>query len=179
MLPYGDKDTPSDSGRGVERALARYLFEKVDRVVGPVARDRVAVLQGVDARSSDGIKIILRHFRCDYVIRSTPIGDSGVYALVWAQARVGLQVQLEHGRRGTVLWRARHVATRSDGGIPLSPLGVVSNMFWAARLKSDGEQFKSLADDAARRIMRTFPNVRREGMRGRAGHPQKIAVKSR
>ena len=179
VLPFGGKNLPSGRGRFVERALARYLFEKVDRVVGPVARDHVAELQGVDARSSDGVEYLLRQFRCDYVIRSTPVGNNGIYALVWAQAQVGLQVQLEHGRRGTVLWRARHVATRSDGGLPFSPIGVVVNAFWAMRFQSDQEEFKTLTDDAARRIMRTFPNVRREGARGRTGYPQKIAVKSR
>ncbi len=179
VLPFGGKEMSSGRGHAVERALARYLFEKVDHVVGPLARDHVAEVQGIDARSSDGMELLLRHFRCDYVIRSTPVGDNGVYALVWAQARVGLQVQLEHGRRGTVLWRARHVATRSDGGLPLSPLGVAANMFWAARFQSDREEYKTLTDDAARRIMRTFPNVRREDVRERAGYPQKIAVKSR
>ena len=179
MLPFGDKDTPTGRGRSIERALARNLFEKVDRVVGPVARDRVAERQGVDARSSDGMEFLLKYFRCDYVIRSTSVGDSGVYALVWAQARVGLQVQLEHIRRGTILWRARHIATRSDGGLPLSPLGVAANMFLAARLQSDREEFKTLMDTAARRIIRTFPNVRREDFKVRYGYPKKIVLKYR
>jgi len=179
VLPFGDKDMSSGRSRSVERALARYLFEKVDRVVGPVERDHVAKLQGVDTRSSFGVEYLLRHFRCNFVIRSTPVGNNGTYALVWAQAKVGLQVQLEHGRRGTVLWRARHVATRSDGGFPFSPIGVAVNAFWATRFQSDQEKFKTLTDDAARRIMRTFPNVRREGARGQTGYPQKIAVRSR
>ena len=179
VLPLGEKEVSSDRGRAVERALARYLYEKVDRVFGPVERDNVSNLQGIDARSPDGVEYLLRHFRCDYVIRSTPVGDSGFYALVYAQARVGLQVQLEHGRRGTVLWRARHIATRSDGGFPLSPLAIAVNAFWATRFQSDQEEFKTLTDDAARRIMRTFPNVRRDGARGRASSSRKLAVKSR
>jgi hypothetical protein len=179
VLPLDGKGISPERGRDVERALARHLFEKVDRVVGPVERENVSKLQGVNARSSDGVEFLLRHFRCDYIIRSTPIGDNGVYALVWAQARVGMQVQLEHGRRGTVLWRARHVATRSDGGFPLSPLGIAVNAFWATRFQSDQEEFKTLTDDVTRRIMRTFPNVRRVDARERADYTQIIVEKPR
>jgi hypothetical protein len=179
ILPFGKKDISSGRSRSVERALARYLFEKVDRVVGPVERDYVAELQGFDARSSDGVEYLLSHFRCGHVIRSTPVGDNGTYALVWAQAKVGLQVQLEHGRRGTVLWRARHIATRSEGGLPLSPLGVAVNVFWATRFQSNQEEFRTLTDDAARRIVRTFPNIRRKGGIGQAGYHPKIAVISK
>ena len=179
VLPFGGKEISSDRGRAVERALARHLFEKVDRVVGPAERDNVADVQGFDARSSEGVEYLLKHFRCDYVIRSTPVGDDGVYALVWAQARVGLQIQLEHGRRGTVLWRARHVAIRSDGGLPLSPVGAVVNAFWATRFQSNQEEFKTLTDDAARRIMQTFPNVRRKVAKGSVSYSRKFTAKSR
>ena len=177
VLPLGEKEVSSDRGRAVERALARYLYEKVDRVVGPRERDDAANRLGVDARSTDGMEHILRHFRCDYAVRSAPIGDHGVYALVWAQARVGLQVQLEHGRRGTVMWRARHVATRSDGGLPFSPVAVVVNAFRAARFQGDHEEFDTLIDDAARRILRTFPRVKRFRARSKIGDSKKIAVK--
>ena len=177
VRPFGEEGKTTGVGHPVERALTRYLYEKVDRVVGPRERDDAANRLGVDARSTDGMEHILRHFRCDYAVRSAPIGDHGVYALVWAQARVGLQVQLEHGRRGTVMWRARHVATRSDGGLPFSPVAVVVNAFRAARFQGDHEEFDTLIDDAARRILRTFPRVKRVRARSQIGDYKKIAVK--
>ena len=178
IRPFGNESMTTGVGHAIERALARYLYEKVDRVVGPRERDQAANRLGVDARSTDGMEYILRHFRCDFVVRSTPIGNNGVYAVVWAQARVGLQVQLEHERRGTVLWRARHIATQSEGGFPLSPVGVVVNAFWAAQFKSDQEKFDTLVDDATRRILRTFPDVKRVNPKRRAGYSGNISVKS-
>ena len=121
----------------------------------------------MDARSTDGIEHLLSHFQCDFVVRSAPIGDHGIYALVWAKAQVGIQLQLEHGRRGIVMWRARHVATRSEGGLPLTPVGAVVNAFWAAQFQADREEIATLIDKAVRRIMRTFPSVKRVIARGK------------
>jgi len=177
IRPFGDEGKTSGVGYAIERALARYIYEKVDRVIGPKERNQAANRLGVDARSTDGLDAILSHFRCDFVIRSTPIGDNGVYAVFWAQARVGLQVQLEHERRGTILWRARHIATRSEGGFPLSPIGVAVNAFWAAQFQSNKEEFDTLIDDAARRIFRTFPEVKRFNTKRQARYSGNIKVK--
>ena len=69
------------------------------------------------------------------------------------------------------------MATRSDGGLPFSPVGVVVNAFWAARFQGDHEKFDTLIDDAARRILRTFPGVKRVRARSQIRDSKKVAVK--
>ena len=68
-------------------------------------------------------------------------------------------------------------ATRSDGGLPFSPAAIVVNAFWAARFQGDHEEFDTLIDDAARRILRTFSRVKRVRARSQIGNSKKIAVK--
>ena len=63
-------------------------------------------------------------------------------------------------RDDKVVWQARHVATRSDGGVPLSPASAIVNIFQAASFQGDGDVNFSLADDAVRRIVKTLPDVR-------------------
>ena len=79
------------------------------------------------------------------------------FALVWAQLSLGLEAQLSRARDGLVLWKARHTATRSDGGIAISPFGVVSSAVEATALVSDGDQLVSLAADVTRRVIATLP----------------------
>ena len=59
-----------------------------------------------------------------------------------------------------VLWKARHVANRSDGGLPFSIIGVAVAGFEAARFRADEDVPDSLIDDAVRRMMVTLPDVR-------------------
>ena len=69
---------------------------------------------------------------------------------------------------GHVLWRARHIANRSDGGIPLSPIGIAVDAFSSAQFSSDREIAESVVDDAVRRLVRSLPNARSYSKLGRA-----------
>jgi hypothetical protein len=61
---------------------------------------------------------------------------------------------------GHVLWKARHIADRSDGGLPLSPIGIAVDTFTSAQFSSDREISESVVDDAVRRLVRSLPNAR-------------------
>ena len=59
-----------------------------------------------------------------------------------------------------VIWKARHVANRSDGGVPFSLIGIAVAGLKATRLQADHDVPDSLIDDAIRRMMVTLPDVR-------------------
>jgi hypothetical protein len=94
---------------------------------------------------------------CGYEVEFRLIQAQSVFVLVWAQLSLGLEVRLTRARDGRVLWQARHTASRSDGGIAVSPLGAVTSAVEAAALASDGEQVVSLMADVTRRIAATLP----------------------
>ena len=79
------------------------------------------------------------------------------FALIWARLSIGLEVQLTRASDGRLLWKARHTASRSQGGITLSPLGAATHMVEAAALTSDADQATSLVADLTRRIVATLP----------------------
>ena len=62
---------------------------------------------------------------------------------------------------GHVLWKARHIADRSDGGLPLSPIGLVVDTYSSSQFSSDREIAESVVDDAVRRIVRSLPDARK------------------
>ena len=63
-------------------------------------------------------------------------------------------------RDGFVVWRARHAATRSEGGLPTSFLSAAVNMFAAGAQHADPDVRLSVADDAVRRIVVSLPDTR-------------------
>ena len=80
--------------------------------------------------------------------------------VVWARRGFGLQVTLTRAGDETVLWKARHLAMRADGGVPLSPVSAALAGFNAARFHADTDMEESLADDVVRRIAASLPDVR-------------------
>lgn len=146
--------------RVVEDALARQLSGKVNRVIGPNERDRFVRRLALDlSRPGDG-RVLARQARCGFFVWAKPWGGGSLYALVWTQTRVGLELVMTRAGGDDSLWQARHVATRSDGGFPLSPFSIASNAFMAARLNADGDVPLSLIDDALRRMIHTLPDTR-------------------
>jgi hypothetical protein len=61
---------------------------------------------------------------------------------------------------GHVLWKARHIADRSDGGLSLSPIGIAVDTYSSTQFLSDREISDSVVDDAVRRIVRSLPDAR-------------------
>lgn len=147
-------------GRVIEDALARQVSGKVNRVIGPNERDRLVRRLAVDLSRPGDRRVLARQARCGFFVQAKPWGGESVYAVLWTQTRVGLEVTMTRAGDDAVLWRARHVATRSDGGLPLSPFSIASNAFMAARLNGDGDVPLSLVDDALRRMIRTLPDTR-------------------
>ena len=56
------------------------------------------------------------------------------------------------------LWKARHTASRSDGGLPLSPFSAPLSAFQAASLAGDDDVTPSMVEDVVRRLFATLPN---------------------
>ena len=80
--------------------------------------------------------------------------------LVWSELRLGLEARLFRQRDGVELWKARHVARRSDGGLSFSPFGLVVNAYDANSFSSDGDIVVSVSEDLVRRIIASLPNTK-------------------
>ena len=74
--------------------------------------------------------------------------------------RIGIEVKMVRAGNGQLLWRARHVANRSEGGIPFTPIGVVVDGYSSTRFSADREIIDSVVDDAVRRLVASLPNAR-------------------
>lgn len=163
VMPFAGTATNDPRTVIVEESLARQLSIHLSRVIGPRARERWVRDLAVDLANERDRKTLARASGCGFLLESAPWGEGAVFALFWTQERVGLEVRLLRARDGVLLWKARHVATRSEGGIPLSPLSAVYNILSVGDFKADGDVPVSLVDDATRRMVQTLPDTRSFG----------------
>lgn len=162
VLPVSEATMASPEAMIVEAAMARHLGQKLPRVIGPKERDDRADALAVDLSAADGRRVFAQQTRCPYMVSITPDGGESLYLVFWAQERLGLEAVLFAAAETDAppVWRARHVARRSDGGLPLLPFGAAVSAFSAGHLAADEEVMDSLADDWARRTVASLPDLR-------------------
>lgn len=144
----------------VEEAVARHLGGRFNKVVSPFERDNLTRTMAVDLNHPTDRKAYARNTRCKFFVELTPITQGNTYLLFWSQSALGLEVRLTDVSGESILWKARHIATRSDGGLPLSPVSAAYSAFSASLLAEDSDVPYSLADDLARRLTATLPDMR-------------------
>lgn len=144
----------------LEAAFARHLHAKVDKVIGPTDRKKITRKMVVDLSHPQDRKLYARNMRCGYFLSLRALDDEGDYLFFWNREAVGAEAILTSTDDQEILWKARHVADRQDGGVPLSPISAVISLFEASSLSADQDVNQSLSDDLARRILETLPGLR-------------------
>ncbi len=159
VLPMLRAPTP-DQAMTIERALARHLSQRLPRVIGPLERRRRARALAVDLARPGDRRILAESAACPALVEATLFEARDDYVVFWARRSLGLEVVMTRAADDTLLWRARHLAMRAAGGLPLSPVSVATTGLDATWFHADGEIADSLADDAVRRIAASLPDVR-------------------
>ncbi len=159
VMPPPDDGAPASVTVNVEAAVARHLRDKVRRVIGPLERRRAERRLALDLNDAGDRRRLARHERCNAFVRWRLIGSSSANFLVWSHRDVGLDVEMFRDPDKT-LWKASHVAHRSDGNVPLSPLSAPFAIYVAARFSKDRDILPSMIDDTMRRLVVSLPDVR-------------------
>ncbi len=160
ILPSQGEAAKSRPGRMIEEAAARQLSFRIERVIGPDHRDRLTRELAIDPTTPKGRMRFAQATGCDTAVEIVTNGLETTFVVVWAQAKLHLAMRLVRARDGKELWRAAHVASRSEGTIPLSPVSFPIGAFSAGRFHGDDDVFPSMADDVARRIVASLPDTR-------------------
>jgi hypothetical protein len=165
ILPFEATDgTAAAQARMAEDSVARQLSAKIDRVIWPRTRDKLVRRWAMDLSHPRDRKSFASQARCGHLVEIAPFGGESMFALVWTQERIGLEIRMRRASDETLVWQARHSATRSEGGVPFSPFSAAFNALSVGRFKSDSDVPHSLLDDAARRIIKTLPDTRVYGL---------------
>jgi hypothetical protein len=143
-------------GPVVEEALSRHLSRKLGRVVDAADRSVFSQRAALDLVHEADIQALAQLTNCSTYLRSRVVGSAKTNLLVWSQIQVGIEVAMIRATDGVVLWRARHMAQRSDGGLPLTPIGAIVDAYTSIKFSSDREITESMIDDTVRRIVKSI-----------------------
>lgn len=156
---------PADPGldRGIASrvagSLGRHLADHFGRVVGSEESTRAAGRMAYDAAGEQEQRALAAGMACDSVLRWRVLDGSGRFAVILADQRFGLEVELVRARDGLALWQASHLGNRWAGGAPLSWLALPLAVAQAVQLHHDDDGFASLIEDVVRRMTATLSVV--------------------
>lgn len=156
VLPPQRNDSSGFAHR-VERTLVRHLLDRFQRVIGGPGRKARAVKLAFDLTASADRREFAQEIDCTSVFEFRIFQPRHEYMLIWSEIRIGLEARLFRKSDGTLLWKAQHVARRSDGGVSFSPFGLAVNAYEANALSSDGDVVESVTEDLVRRVMKSMP----------------------
>ncbi|MDH3241489.1 MAG: hypothetical protein OEO83_12585 [Alphaproteobacteria bacterium] len=155
------KDKPSpDVIRLVGPALARYLGERLPRVIDPLERKRLEKTHGIDPHDKSGRLRFAKATGCNAYLLWRVVSAEDSYFLVWSQRRLRVEAALYRVGDDRLFWQAAHTGRRSDGTLPLSPLSLPFAVFEATNFTADNDVLPSMIDDVVRRLIITLPDLR-------------------
>ena len=79
-----------------------------------------------------------------------------LFAVVYSQVSVGAKVRMYDVKSGELLWRGEHVARIHEGGVSLSPIGIVATIVATAMNVRDIQLLRA-CDDLFRDMVKTIP----------------------
>lgn len=115
-----------------------------------------AVVEDLDG-DLDAVALEARVRSCPYALVADLIAQDNAYFLVWSRKRIGIRVRLIRADDKEELWSAQHIASRSEGDLPLDPFGAIVTVFRTKDFADDKDVVPSMVDDALRRIFASFP----------------------
>jgi hypothetical protein len=144
----------------IEKTIVRHLSEKVSRVISGKERKLKANLLAYDLSVPRERKEFAGSEYCEAFLEYNIYQPKNSYMLIWSERRIGLEVKLFSQTNGTEIWKAKHIARRSDGGLSFSPFGLAMNAYEANKFAMDEDIVASISEDLVRRILTTFPNIK-------------------
>lgn len=140
----------------VDASMMRHVRLRFPRIV---AQDRVASTletHGFSTGSAEERERLGRLLGCPLLLQAGLHRAEADYLLLWTRYRLGMEISLRRAGDDVVLWRARHVAERLDGTLPLSIASIAVSVLSAGRSANDNDVVHSLVDDLTRRIFETL-----------------------
>lgn len=159
VLPT-EKAPNADSSVQIARAFARHLRGRMDRVIFPLEAMGLARNLALDLNEETDLRRLAHKSRCAYFARSSVYDYGEEFGLVLAQKKIGVHATIFKPDHEYPVWEATNTAWRGDGGVPLSPLSIITSVTSAAIFSQNREIMASLADDLFRRLVTTIPDNR-------------------
>lgn len=96
-------------------------------------------------------------FHCDFLIYGDITMFRRMFLGLYAQFAVGARIRMVETAYGTVVWQKKLVQRAHEGGLPISPFGVIPD-FLRYSMSLREEQKIALVEKACRELIKEMPN---------------------
>ena len=144
----------------VEDVLARHFQTYFKRTISPLTRIYIVGKNAYDLSSKKELKHFSKSVGCKYGLLATVKKLETNYVVSYALRSFDVAIELIELNDDKVLWRDSHSASRSAGGLPTGPLGLIMNISNAHTFLNDADGFEALVEDVIRKLSKRFLHFR-------------------
>ena len=144
----------------VEDVLARHFQTHFKRTISPSTRKYIVEKSAYDLSSRKELRHFSKSAACKYGLLATVKKLETNYVVSYALRSFDVAIELIELNDDKVLWRDSHSASRSAGGLPTGPLGLIMNISNAHTFLNDADGFEALVEDVIRKLSKRFLHFR-------------------
>ena len=144
----------------VEDVLARHFQTYFKRTISPSTRKYIVEKSAYDLSSRKELRHFSKSAACKYGLLATVKKLETNYVVSYALRSFDVAIELIELNDDKVLWRDSHSASRSAGGLPTGPLGLIMNISNAHTFLNDADGFEALVEDVIRKLSKRFLHFR-------------------
>ena len=140
----------------IEDVLTRHFQIYFNRIISPSTRRHIVKKRAYNLTSLRELKHFSRSTDCNYGLLANVKKLNGGYAIAYALRSFEVSLQLIKLDGNSIIWQESHSGTRSAGGLPTGPLGLVMNVNNANQFMNDADGLEALFEDVVRQLSKRF-----------------------
>ena len=148
--------TSKTHGLIIEDVLTRHFQIYFNRIISPSTRRHIVKNRAYNLTALRELKHFSRSTDCNYGLLASVKKLNASYAIAYALRSFEVSVQLIKLDGNSIIWQENHSGTRSAGGLPTGPLGLVINVNNANKFMNDADGLEALFEDVVRQLSKRF-----------------------
>ena len=140
----------------IEDVFTRHFQIYFNRIISPSTRRHIVKKRAYNLTSLRELKHFSRSTDCNYGLLANVKKLNGGYAIAYALRSFKVSLQLIKLDGNSIIWQESHSGTRSAGGLPTGPLGLVMHISNANNFINDTDGFEALVEDVVRKLSKKF-----------------------
>ena len=140
----------------IEDVLTRHFQVYFNRIISPSTRKHIVKNRAYNLTSLRELKHFSRSTDCNYGLLASVKKLNASYAIAYALRSFEVSLQLIKLDGNSIIWQENHSGTRSAGGLPTGPLGLVMNVNNANQFMNDADGLEALVEDVVRQLSKRF-----------------------
>ena len=140
----------------IEDVLTRQFQIYFNRIISPSTRRHIVKNRAYNLTALRELEHFSRSTDCNYGLLANVKKLTGGYAIAYALRSFEVSLQLITLDGNSIIWQENHSGTRSAGGLPTGPLGLVMNVNNANQFMNDADGLEALFEDVLRQLSKRF-----------------------